>query len=274
MKLSLNLGLNKRQKIIVTSVILSIGLFLTSFIPIYFTLHAIVILGSLAYIMSLWALKEGINKLKAVILMILPTFFTISISGYYFLLPSKLYSYYLPHSLVSAILFAVAILFGLVFYTLLLSQNVFNVASVRTIPLYRVASTTTFILTLITAFSMFEVIFAFQLLFIWNGLIIFLFVFPLILQSLWTIDMSDINRTILGYAIILSLVISEIGILLSFWPIADEMASIFLATSLFITTGISLHAFRERLSRGMIWEFVGWGVLIFLVAALSTSWAG
>lgn len=259
----MNLKLVKRQKIIIAAAVLSFGLLSTQLVPFYLTYRFIIGLAVLAYLLSLWALWEGLNPLKAFVLMILPTLFTLAVASYYFLLPVRWLTR-LP----------VASIFGLTFYTLLLSQNVFNVASTRTIPLYRVASTTVFVLTLITSYLLFNVVFSFELLFVWNGLLIFLLSLPLILQVIWSIDMEDLSGLVIIYSIVLSLVVAEVGIALSFWPISGPMFSLVLSTVLYITLGISTHALRERLNKGVVWEYLGWGVIVFVVAFVITSWTG
>lgn len=259
----LNLNLNKRQKIVITSVILSLGLLSTQIVPFYLTQRFILGLAVLSYLLSLWSLREGMNKLKAVILLILPTLFTLAVASYYFLLPVRWLTR-IP----------VAALFGLAFYTLLLSQNVFNVSSIRTIPLYRVASTVVLVLTLLTAFLLFNVIFSFRLLFIYNAVLVFLLSFPLILQLLWSIEMEGINSFLIVYSLILSLVVGEIALALSFWPITQAMASLVVSTVIYITLGISTHFLREKLSRRVVWEYTGWGIAVFTIAFLATSWRG
>lgn len=263
MKLDLNFGLGKRQKIIFTSGVLCLGLLSTQLVPFYLTYRFLAGLTVLTYVLSLWALWEGISGLKAVILMILPTLFTLAIASYYFLLPVRWLTR-LP----------VALVFALTFYTLLLSQNVFNVASIRTIPLYRAASTTVFILTLITSYLMFSVLFSFNMLFIWNGIWTFLLSFLLILQVIWSIDMESLSGLNLAYSAILSLVIAEVGLTLSFWPISHTMASLVLSTLLFVVLGTSTHALRDRLGKEVTWEYIGWGVVVFIVAFFTTSWVG
>lgn len=257
------LTLHKRHKIVLTAILLSLGLLSTQMVPFYLTYKFIGGLTILAYLTSLWALWEGIDRLKAVVLMILPTLFTLAVASYYFLLPISWWSR-LP----------VALLFGLAFYILLLSQNIFNVASIRTIPLHRVASTAVFVLTLITAYLLFNVIFSFNLIFFWNAILVFLLTFPLSLHLIWSIEMEGITTTILIYSLIVSLLVAELGLALSFWPISKAMVSLALSTTIFITLGIITHALRERLNRGIVWEYVGWGVLVFIIATLSTSWTG
>ena len=255
--------LTKREKIITASVILSLGLLSTQLVPFYLTYRFIIGLGVLAYLLSLWALWEGLDKFKAVVLMILPMAFTLAVSSYYFLLPVR----WLTR-------ISVAVIFGLIFYTLLLSQNVFNVASIRTIPLYRVASTTVFVLTLITAYLLFNVMFSLNFAFYWNALMALVISFPLVLQVIWSIEMEGLSPLVLTYSIVISLITAEIGLALSFWPISNAMASLVLSTSLYTTVGMSTHHLRERLSRGVVLEYIGWGILVFFIAFLSTSWIG
>src|SRR3990167_5737748 len=176
----MKLALTKRQKIIITTFVLTIGLLSTQLVDFSLRFKFIAGISILAGVLSLWSLWEGLNFTKAVVLLILPVFFTAAIASFYFLLPVRWLTR-LP----------VAVIFGLMFYLLLLSQNVFNVAAIRTIPLYRAASTASFLFTLLSAFFIFIVIYAFNLLFIWNGVAVFLISFPAVLQVLWTIGMED-----------------------------------------------------------------------------------
>ena len=258
-----NFSLTKREKIIITSVILSLGLVSTQLVPVFLRYRFITGLAILCYLLSLWALWEGINRIKAVVLMILPVMFTIAFTSYYFLLPVRWLTR-LP----------AALIFGVIFYILLLSQNVFNVSAIRTIPLYRVASTTIFVLTLISAFLLFNVVFSMELLAVWNGLFIFILSFLLIIQIIWSVEMEGLNWYTVIQTLILALVMGEVGLVLSFWPIYKPMASLALSTILFITLGVTTHVLRERLSRGVVWEYLGWGILVFLIATMTTSWTG
>lgn len=257
------LSFEKRHKIIIVSILLSLGLISTQLVPFYLTYRFIAGLAILAFFLSIWALWEGLNSLKAIILMILPTFFTLAVASYYFLLPVRWLTR-IP----------VALVFSLIFYTLLLSQNVFNVAAIRTIPLYRVASTTVFVLTLITAYMLFNVVFSLNLFFVLNGVAIFLISFPLILQVIWSLDMEGLSSFILIYSLVLALIIGELAIALSFWPIAKPMSSLIIATSLYVILGICTHTLRDRLTKIDVWQFLGWGVGVFLIATVTTSWTG
>lgn len=257
-------NLNKRQKIIITSVLLTIGLLSTQLVDFNLRFRFIAGLGIAAYFLSLWALWEGINPTKALVLMILPTFYVLAVASFYFLLPVR----WLTRA-------PVATLFGLSFYLLLLSQNVFNVASIRTIPLYRAASTAAFLFTLLSAFFIYNVVFAFNLLFLWNGLAVLLISFPLILQILWSITMEDkVTVALVVQSFILSLVMGELALSFSFWPMKTTIWSLSLSSAMYVLLGLTTQFLKGRLSRRVVWEYLGIGAVVLIVSFLTTSWKG
>ena len=256
--------LNKRQKIIITTGLLTIGLLSTQLVDFNLRFRFIGGLALAAYFLSLWSLWEGLNLTKAVVLMILPTFFTVAVASFYFLLPVRWLTR-LP----------VAAIFGLTFYLLLLSQNVFNVAAIRTIPLYRAASTAAFLFSLLSAFFLYNVIHAFNLLFFWNGLLVFIISFPLILQVLWSIQMEDrISISVFVQSLILSLVLGELALCFSFWPMATTIWSLSLSSAMYVLLGLTTQVLRGRATKRVVWEYLGIGAVVLIISFLTTSWTG
>lgn len=260
----MKLELSKRQKIVISSVVMAVCLLLTATVNFFFLRYKLVFgLGLMAVLVSIWALWEGITKLKALLLMILPLMFTLGVASFYFLLPFRWLTR-LP----------VVLTFGLSFYFLLLAENVFNVAAVRTIPLYRAASTVNFLFVLLTGFFLFNVVFAFNLPFYWNLVAVSSITFPLILQSLWSIEMGRITAAILIYSAVLSLMVGEIALGFSFWPIAPTMWSLSLATTIYILVGIVTEIFKDRFQGRVVGEYIGIGIVVFIFTFLTTSWGG
>lgn len=257
------MNFNKRQKIVISSVLLTIGLLSTQLVDFNLRFRFLAGLAVFAYLISLWSLWEGLNMTKAFVLMILPTFFTVAVASFYFLLPVRWLTR-LP----------VAFIFGLMFYLLLLAQNVFNVASLRTIPLYRAASTASFLFTLLSAFFIYHVIFAFNLLFLWNGVAVTLVSFLLILQVLWTIAMEDSGAGIVVQSFILSLILGELALGFSFWPSPTTIWSLSLSSAMYVLLGLSTQVLRGRVTRRLVWEYVCIGTAVLLVSFFTTSWTG
>ncbi len=258
------LNLNKRHKIVISSALLTIGLLSTQLVDFNLRFRFLGGLAILSALLSLWSLWEGLNITKGFMLLILPVFFTVAVASFYFLLPVRWLTR-LP----------VAVVFGLTFYLLLLAQNVFNVASLRTIPLYRAASTASFLFTLLSAFFIYNVVFAFNLLFFWNGIIILLISFLLILQVLWTIQMEDkIPSAIIIQSFILSLVIGELALGFSFWPMNPIIWSLSLSSAMYVILGLATHPLKGRLNRKVVWEYLAIGAVVLLISFLTTSWTG
>ena len=259
----MNINLNKRQKIVITTVLITIGLLSTQLVDFNLRFIFLAGLAILAYVLSLFSLWEGLNATKAFVLLILPTFFTAAVASFYFLLPVRWLTR-LP----------VATVFGLTFYLLLLAQNVFNVASLRTIPLYRAASTASFLFTLLSAFFLYHVIFALNLLFFWNGIIVLLVSFPLILQLLWTIGMEDkISAAVIVQGLILSLILGELALSFSFWSSSITIKSLSLSSAMYVILGLTMESLRARLSRRVAWEYLGIGIAVFFISFFLTSWS-
>lgn len=258
------LHINKRQKIIISTLILTIGLLSTQLVDFNLRFRFLAGLAILAYVLSYWSLWEELNVTKALILMILPTFFTVAVASFYFLLPVRWLTR-LP----------VAFVFGLTFYLLLLAQNVFNVASLRTIPLYRAASAASFLFTLLSAFFLYGVIYSIHLLFLWNGIAVFLISFPLILQVLWSIQMEDkITAGLFIQSLILSLSLGELALSFSFWPSPTIIWSLSLSSAMYVLLGLTTHVLRGKINRRVEWEYIGIGAIVLLISFITTSWTG
>ena len=234
-------------------------------VSLFYRTKSIMVAAILALIATLWALSEGMNRIKVFTLLLLPTMFTLGVGSFYFLLPTR----WLTRLPVDA-------LFGLAMYFLLLSQNVFNVASSRTIPLYRAASTATFLFTVLTAWLLYHILHAFGLPFVFNGLASFMISFLLIAPALWAVKMDEFTLEIFIYSLGLSLIQAEIAIALSFWPIPANsmMWSIGLTSSLFVLLGLALDHFRERLGKSEISMYIQTVVVVLLVIFLTTKWTG
>jgi hypothetical protein len=260
----MNLILNKRQKIIISSIILTIGLISTQLVNFDLRFKFLGGLAVLAYLLSFWSLKEGLNITKAFVLLVLPTLFTVAVASFYFLLPIRWLTR-LP----------VAALFGLAFYLLLLAQNVFNVASLRTIPLYRAASTASVLFTLLSALFIYIVVFALNLLFIWNGVVVALISFPLILQVLWSIRMEDkVSTAVIVQSAVLGLIMGEVALSFSFWPMHPMIRSLSLSSVMYVLLGLTTGELKGRMNKRMLWEYIGIGMVVLLVSFFTTSWNG
>ena len=156
-----------------------------------------------------------------------------------------------------------------------LTENIFIVASIRTIALFRAAQTVGFLITLLTAFFWYNTIFSFRFFGWWNALLVLAVSFPLIFQSLWSVDPGEKpGANILLFSVVSSLIISELTLVVSFFPVNVLTGSLFLTCFAYILIGLSSAWLVGRLFRQTIKEYLIVGGLMFLFLLLTTSWRG
>lgn len=254
--------LSKRQKFVLSVILLSLGIFLSTFSSGIYLLFFALILSLLTIVFLFVSLKEDIKGTFFYPIFILPFLYTLSLALFYPLLPIRILTRVILTSLFT---------FGL--YSLFLTQNIFAVSAIRTINLLRSARIVSFAITILVLFFTTNIVFALRLPIFISPFIIFIYTFLLNFQSLWV---YSFNREFLGEAMLLSAFISialvELSLILNLWPIDASIYSIFL-TGIFYTYSGLIHAWVEkRLFRGVLWEYIWVGFLSVLILIFSSKW--
>ncbi len=265
------LNLSKREKFGLAVGLLTLIFLAIQLISSSFRYPLVGFLLILTYFFCAWGLEEdlkGIEWLTLFIrrktLFILPVMFVASLSLFYFLLPVRWLTR-LP----------VAVIFALGVYAILLVENIYNVAGERTIQLLRAAHSVGLLLTLFTDFLFLALIFALHLPFYGNTLLIFLISFPLILQALWGMRLEEkITPELMFFTLTLSLAISELALVFSFWPIPTIIEALFLTTVFYSLVSIVQQHFVERLFKRTLWEFISVSVIVFIFVIFTARWGG
>lgn len=255
--------MHKRKRFIVVSLLLSLGLVGTQLVRVEHRYQAIVVLGGISYALSAWALAEDLKGIEWFTVLILPLLYPMSVGLFYFLLPERMLTR-----------LGILGVFGVGMYALLLTENIFSVAAIRTIQLLRAAHAVGFLLTLVTAFFLFDTIWSFRLPFYSNGALIAASSFPLFLQGLWSYRLSEqrIERRTIGYSLALALGLGQLALALSFWPVTVPVGSLFLVTMAYVGLGISQYHFAGRLFRKTLYEYLGVGIIVLITTFLVTKW--
>ncbi|PIW08570.1 hypothetical protein COW38_00510, partial [Candidatus Collierbacteria bacterium CG17_big_fil_post_rev_8_21_14_2_50_45_7] len=121
-------GLTKRRKFLLVAILLSFGLLIVQKLPIESRYSAIGFYALSAYLLTAWSLLKDLRGVNWIVNLILPTMYPISVALFYFLLPQAMVTRTI-----------VVILFLISMYALLLTSNIFAVATTRTIQLLRAA---------------------------------------------------------------------------------------------------------------------------------------
>lgn len=257
--------MSKRKRFIVTSLILSAGLLvIANLVDLSLRYLGIGFLSLLTVGLTIWSLKEALEGIEWLIIPILPVFFTLSVSLFHFLLPP---------SFVTLVIVILSFAFGI--YVLFLTENIFSVAAIHNIALFRAASSVAFLLTLVTAFFLFDVIFSFRLALWLNAGLVFLTSLGLFLQSLWSVKLEKVlDQKTCFYSIVLALVLGQFAFALSFWPVSVVLASLFLTAVAYVLLGLSQAHLTGRLFRKTVREYLLVGIGVFFTLILTTRWGG
>lgn len=260
-KRSIVITIDKRQKFVIAVIFLSFGLFISEFQFGRSGLLISLIISIFSILFLLWAIYRDIKDNFSISLFILPFFYSLAFGLFYFLVPA---------SVLSRI--ALTSFYALGMYSLFLSQNIFVVASIRTIALLSGARIVSFIITLLSFFFLTNIVFTLHANVAVTAGLIFIFTYPLIYQSIWTYNLQKTTYQVALWVLALSISIIEAAIILWFWPSSPTVIALFLAGFFYTITGLSHVWFEKRLFRGVLWEYLWVGVVVFFVLILFSSW--
>ncbi len=254
-------SIDKRQKFVIGTILLSLGLFLTEF---QFSRSGIFIAFTLSIftnVFVLWANYQDIKENKSYQVLILPFFYSLSFSLFYFLTPA---------ALLSRLLLTSVYAFGL--YSLFLSQNIFIVSSFRTIQLLSGARIVSFVITLISFFFLNNILFTFHVTIFPVIAIMLVYTYLLIYHSLWTYTLQKMPQPLSIWVSTLTICLVETATIAWFWPSNPTVIALFLTGLFYTTVGLSHVWFEKRLFKGVLWEYVWVGCIVLFVLLSFTQW--
>lgn len=256
--------MNKRQKFVLSAVSLATGFFFIQYIDFSLRYFIIVSLVIFSVIFSFWSLKEGIGKDATLLTIVPPAAFSAGVGLFYFLLPPTLLA-----------LVPILVLYAIGIYALLLTANIYTVATARTIALLRAAHAVGFLLTLVTCFLLFDTILSLRVDFWINGAAVFLISLPLLLQGFWSVELErSVSREVLELSLGLAVVTGEVATILSFWPVTVAVGSLALTTIVYVGLGLGQAKLQGRLFAGTVKEYLLVGGIVFITIFATAHWGG
>lgn len=258
--------LDKQQRFVIQTVLLTGGLLIAQLIWQDLRFSMVLILSIFSYLLSVWSLKEDIVGIEWVLLFILPVLFTASLSLFYFLLPGR----WISRLLISSI-------FAIGSYAIIRAENIYNVAAERSIQLLRVAQTVGLLITLVVVFFATIVVYSLRIPFWVNSLILMPIFFILALQSLWSMRLeAKLTRDLLIYSGITSLIMGEMICVLSFWPIFKSsgftISALFVSSIYYFLVGITQQYISGRMFANTTREYILTYVFMLILLVFSTRW--
>lgn len=245
--------MRRREKFVIASVFLTICLFVVQYTSIDWRYWAIGALLVISYLVSSWCLSDDLQRHERFTIVPLPAMYACAVGLFYFLLPTHVLSR----------IFILG-LFGIGMYALYLTSNIYSVAKGRTIQLLHAAHAIGFLITLLTSLLFTNTIFSLRLPFYLNGLLIGISHFPLILMSLWSVKLeSKIKREVYTLSTIVTVLLMELAVVLSFMPHSVWYQALFIMSLLYLGVSILRSFLAERLFTNAVTEYSLVGIFVF-----------
>jgi len=251
---------SKRQRFILGVVILSLGLFLSEYILGKSAISVVFILALLTVGFLFITLREDLKDNFSPQVFILPFFYSLAVGLFYLLVPARM---------VTRI--GITTLYALGLYSLYLSENIFTVSSIRTIALLSGARTVSLVLALLSFFFLSNVVFSFHINIFLTLLLIFVYSFLIVLQSIWTYTLEKNPLSEIFWVLSLTFCLVEVAIFLWFRQGSPTVLALFLTAIFYVLIGLTQAWFEKRLFRGVILEYFWVTVVSFILLILFTN---
>jgi len=258
----------KRIKYLVSSVIAAIGFYFFVSLPYsshYYGLLVGIVLVAFCFWFGLGIIFDQSLYIR-LMSVVLPIGFFVGFGLFAALLPQTFLTVFLS-----------SLFFGGILYVMFLVENVFLVSiGYRTPPLYRAAYTVGLMMLLLTTFFLFDSLFSFKLIYWLNAIFVLMIsavIFMYIFYSV-TIELPDDGKekNLMAYVLVPAFLMSQLGLVLSFWPVGIFKGSIYLVAAVYVVSGLVQLDIRERLFKKN-WTIFSWiAVAIVLGMFLTTSW--
>ncbi len=254
--------ITKRQKLILMSFFLTCVLVATQTVGESVRYQVMGFLAVSTMVLAMFALWGELSGIKYFLLLLLPIYFVMGASLFYFLLPVRWLTR-LPF----------AVIFGISIYLLMLTSNIYNVAAIRTIALLRAAHAVGLLFSLVSTFFLTNVLFSLHLPVYLVAPGVFAVVWPLYLVGMWSYELEEfVSRKVFAYSSVFALVTVQLAVISSFWPVVPINAALVLVTAMYVFLGLGQFVFQEKIKSRVVWEHLVVAILVFAVIIMSTKW--
>lgn len=256
-----NFFTNKRQKFILSVLVLSFGLFIAEYVLGRSGIIIVLILSFLTSFFLYLSLREDLKENFTPQVLILPFFYTLAIGLFYLLVPARLLTR-----------FAMTFLYALGLYSLFLSENIFTVSAIRTIQLLSGARTISLVLTMLSYFFISNVVFSFHTNIFITLILVTLYTFPIVLHSVWTYAQEKNLFSQVFWVLTITICLVEVAAFLWFNQASPTVIALFLTAIFYVILGLTHAWFERRLFRGVILEYFWVTILSFIFLTLFSGW--
>ncbi len=250
--------MRRREKFVIAAVLLSFGLLAVQYIFLEYRYYAVAVFTVLSYLVSSWALNDDLQRHERLTIVPMPSMFALAVSLFYFLLPENLLSRVLLLGF-----------FGIGTYGLFLTANIYSVAKGRTIQLLHAAHAVGLLFNLLISLLLTNTVYSLRLPFYATSPLVGLIHFPLIFMSLWSMRLDgEIKQEITSLTILMTLLLMELSLILSFLPLSVWYNALFIMSVLYLGLGVLHNMLRGRLFQKALTEYTLVAVFIGVLFAV------
>lgn len=252
----------KRQRLIFVTVVLSLLFTAATFFSFEWAIVVVPAIIFAVYLFTYIGLLEGITRHEKLLLFIHPIYFSVAFYLFYFFVPQRWLT-----RLPFITTYAISI------YAIMLSQNIFNVGVNKGLQLFRAAFSVNYLFTTVSSFLAYSLIISLRLHGVFNILCVFLASFPLVLQMIWSVSPTEkLEKETVKYAALISLILGEAGLVLSFMPMNQSIFALTLTSLLYGFTGLFSTHIQGALYHHKIREYIVVFGFILIVLILTLQW--
>ncbi len=274
--------MSKRAKFVLVGTILGVMLWLGSLASVDYRFGIVLAVSSVSYILSVWVLFDDLKGIEWFTLLVLPVMFTLGSGLFGNFLPAAIPSMFgktiqFETSLLLAGIFKVLyyLCYVIGMYGILLVENIFSVASIRTIQLFRAARSANFVFTLVTSLFFYTVALSLKMPFWSVAGLTFVVTFLLSYANLWSVDLKNASYPdILRFSLSASWLVVCIAIVLCFWPVKPFMGGLMLTSAIYALLGVLEQRLSNRVYLDGLLEYGVSSLIIIIIGFLTTSWVG
>ncbi len=252
--------MSKRKRFVLVAFLLTLGLLGIQAVGIDRRYEAIIFFSGISIILSAWSLLSDLKGIEWLTVLILPALYPASVALFYFLLPESIISRTLLLGL-----------FGFGMYALLLTENIYSVAAIRTIQLLRAAHAVGFLITILTAIFLAGTLISLRQDFWINGIGVALIMFILLIQGLWSITLSPrLPSSVISVSAGLAVTGGFFAAAMGFLPITPLVSAFLVSGYLYVVLGLMQHELQGRLFGRTVQEYLTVGGMVLAAAAYVT----
>lgn len=256
------INISKREELVLVSLFLSALVLVVFFVPLGpLKFIFLIVTCLLTYLLAIFVLRGDLERIEYLMLPIPLVLFSVSAALFYNIIPER----WLTRMIFISV-------YGVLTYSFLLIGNVFNVAKTKNIQLLKVARTIYFFISSFTVFLFSYVMLSFHLPGILTSFIFSLFVFLISLTFFWSFRLTkELKREDLFLSLATAVILFELTLALSFWPLNIYLISLFLTSIYYSLLGIWNNLLSCRLKGWNMLEYLVINLIVFAFCILTVS---